>query len=69
MSQQHSDILIDLAEVENGLPEFNQNIECAVHPSAQIVEGFGLAGGGFGPYTMCERCCRILTKSVEKDDE
>lgn len=30
--------------------------------------GFGLAGGGYGPYTYCPVCGVILWKGQERDD-
>lgn len=27
--------------------------------------GFGLAGGGYGPYTYCPKCGKIIDKSQE----
>ena len=30
--------------------------------------GFGLAGGGYGPYEYCEDCGSVLHKTQEKTD-
>ncbi len=30
--------------------------------------GFGLAGGGYGPYTYCLACERVVEKWQETDD-
>lgn len=35
---------------------------------AKLEMGFGLAGGGYGPYEFCDACRKIVTKSQEKDD-
>lgn len=31
--------------------------------------GFGLAGGGYGPYTYCETCQKVTSKSADIDDD
>lgn len=40
---------------------------CPDHPKAPQEMGFGLAGGGYGPYSYCSICCRILSKTQEYD--
>lgn len=58
-------ILIDGAEKDNPkLPDYDPGIKCPDHPEAEIADGFGLAGGGFGPYTCCCECCVVLSKTV-----
>lgn len=42
---------------------------CPVHPDASSTGGFGLAGGGFGSYQICDACGRIFGKQVIEDDE
>lgn len=32
-------------------------------------QGFGLAGGGFGPYLYCDNCGRVVAKYDIPDDE
>ena len=48
------------------------NEHCPEHPD-QTAEnspgGFGLAGGGFGAYSICNICGRIFNKFVIPDDE
>lgn len=43
---------------------------CVVHPD-QTVEncesGFGLAGGGFGPYYICGKCGLVFGKITVDD--
>lgn len=51
------------------LPGFNEFIKCPEHPTALPEVGFGLAGGGYGVYTVCPECARILSKTLEPDDE
>ncbi len=33
------------------------------HCGGKTEVGFGLAGGGYGPYTYCEKCQVITSKS------
>lgn len=40
---------------------------CPEHPEVEPEVGFGLAGGGYGAYTYCPRCHRILTKTQEHE--
>lgn len=42
---------------------------CPDHPNATSTGGFGLAGGGFGPYEVCDECGRIFGKLDLGDDE
>lgn len=48
------------------LPEMNDETTCPDHPEAPAETGFGLAGGGFGPYTYCTECFRVLSKSKDE---
>ncbi len=43
--------------------------KCPDHPDAPSTGGFGLAGGGFGPYEICDVCGRLFGKVVVDDDE
>jgi len=58
-------VLIDSSEVAAHIPDYDDNIRCPDHPTAKVVSSFGLAGGGYGPYTYCDICCRILSKTSE----
>lgn len=40
---------------------------CPDHPDVEPEVGFGLAGGGYGSYTYCPVCYRVLTKTMEHD--
>lgn len=42
---------------------------CPEHPQAPYYEHFGMAGGGFGPYKICEVCSRVFDKQVSDDDD
>lgn len=58
---------ISEAEVRPGIPPLDDSIKCGEHPHAQVVQGFGLAGGGMGPYTSCAECGKILSKSDDAE--
>lgn len=40
---------------------------CVDHPDVEPEVGFGLAGGGYGSYTFCPECHRILDKVFENE--
>jgi len=40
---------------------------CPEHPDVEPEVGFGLAGGGFGSYTICPECHRILSKVYDNE--
>lgn len=50
---------------EDKLPEIGPE-EC---PDCKVPYevGFGLAGGGYGPYTYCPKCGLMLSKTQERD--
>lgn len=60
-------ILIDSSEMPEGLPKFDDKIRCSEHPKYPSESGFGLAGGGYGPYTVCPICCKLLSKTNENE--
>lgn len=35
----------------------------------ELQPGFGLAGGGYGPYWYCENCSAVINKIFLKEDE
>jgi hypothetical protein len=41
---------------------------CPDHPTQEPEMGFGLAGGGYGAYSYCPICHRILEKTQEHDE-
>ena len=43
-------------------------MECPDHPDVPHEIGFGLAGGGYGPYAYCPVCSRIVVKWQEIDE-
>ncbi len=44
-----------------------EHTRCPDHPDALLEMGFGLAGGGYGPYSYCPVCNRIIHKTQEHD--
>jgi hypothetical protein len=48
-------------------PEFKviERSNCPDHPTVEPEVGFGLAGGGYGAYTYCPVCHRILLKTQD----
>lgn len=56
-------IHVDSSEKYPDLPEFDQDAPCPTC-GGKTDSGFGLAGGGFGPYAFCEACGTIVSKSV-----
>ena len=55
-------IHIDAANKREGLPEYSQDDPCP-HCGGPTESGFGLAGGGFGVYSYCVRCEKVVSKS------
>lgn len=42
-----------------------QYTRCPEHPDIVPEMGFGLAGGGYGPYSYCPTCGRVIHKTQE----
>lgn len=42
-----------------------EHTRCPQHPDVLPEMGFGLAGGGYGPYSYCPVCSRIIHKTQE----
>jgi hypothetical protein len=61
--------MIDSSKKRDGLPEYDLALRCQKHPGLFSTHGFGLAGGGYGPYTMCVKCGAVLSKTCLPDDE
>jgi len=56
-------IHVDAAEKRAGLPELAPEDSSCPHCGGELQTGFGLAGGGFGPYTYCEACRKVTSKT------
>lgn len=44
-----------------------EHTRCPAHPDVVPEMGFGLAGGGYGPYSYCPVCARVIHKTQEHD--
>lgn len=55
---------LDFAKQDSEIPERGPDEcpKCAV----RYEVGFGLAGGGYGPYTYCPQCGDLLSKTQER---
>lgn len=61
-------IHIDEAKKRDDLPDLGASrLKCCDNPD--ITMGFGLAGGGFGPYEYCQNCGKIVAKDDDPDVE
>ena len=56
---------LDEAHKRDDLPEFDPTAPCPTCGGTTQV-GFGMAGGGYGAYTFCERCEFVTSKSEEE---
>lgn len=61
-------VLVDSSRVREDVQGFDQGVKCPDHPGGSVETGFGLAGGGFGPYTYCNECGRVLTKANDMEE-
>lgn len=49
-------------------PEFDEALNCPeCGDKANVLSGHGIIGGGIGPYTMCEHCGFLISKSQDED--
>jgi len=62
MTDDKPQVHIDSAKKRPGLPEYDWTMPCP-HCGGVQEHGFGLGGGGFGPYTYCPACERITSKT------
>jgi len=72
MSERDKPMLhIDSAVKREGLPDMGEAVACGRPrcPAPNFEVGFGLAGGGYGPYEYCEICGEIVSKTELGDDE
>lgn len=61
---------LDFSKIQEDIIQpMDETILCYHHPMAGISVSFGLAGGGYGSYTLCNECCRVLTKTMENPDD
>lgn len=55
---------IDASEIREDLRD--GPAVCPDHPNVEPEVGFGLAGGGYGPYTYCGQCGKLLSKQQDQ---
>jgi hypothetical protein len=62
-------IYIAAGEKREGLPECGDAKPCGKPgcPAPRFEMGFGLAGGGYGPYEFCDVCDEIVSKTEVHD--
>lgn len=55
---------IDFARKRPSLPEVGKAVACGNPqcPAPNFEVGFGLGGGGYGPYEYCGVCAKIVSK-------
>lgn len=53
------------AEVRDGI--LDHQVELCPKCGSQLIEGWGLAGGGMGVYGYCDPCGRVVWKCVVKE--
>ena len=61
---------IDSSTKREGLPKVGSEQKCDRKdcPGPEGFErGFGLAGGGYGVYSFCETCGRVVAKTLVED--
>jgi hypothetical protein len=59
----------DTSKKREGLPEVGEATACgeAGCPAPHFEQGFGLAGGGYGPYEYCGVCGKLVSKTEARD--
>ena len=57
-------IHIDSSEIDPAIPQTDR---CPDHPKLEPETGFGMAGGGYGVYTYCGECGRMLSKTQTEE--
>jgi len=59
------------AAKSEGLPEYGKAQGCDRKdcPAPDFDAGFGLGGGGYGPYEYCQTCEHIVSKTCLKDGD
>ena len=60
-----------MSEKRPGIPELGSEVACKKENCTgpdNLEHGFGLAGGGYGPYTYCQKCDKVTGKDVEQDE-
>jgi len=53
------------AHYDRDVPEYDEKLKCIEHPHGVVLTGYGLIGGGIGPYTFCQSCGYVISKSLD----
>lgn len=64
MPEDEIHVHIDSSEQDKDIPEVQPTV-CPKCTGSNFDMGFGLAGGGFGPYTYCVDCGAVVHKTQE----
>lgn len=56
---------ITFSEKSEDIPNLGKEKDCC--DKRKLDSGFGLAGGGYGPYNYCVNCGVIVSKTVLDD--
>lgn len=56
---------IDPVEVREGI--LDHQVEACPTCGSDLLENFGLAGGGFGAYGYCDPCGKVVWKCVSEE--
>ncbi len=60
-------IHIDPLEKRAELPDVGNTDGLCPECGGVLEDGFGLAGGGYGPYEYCSECGTVATKTVVEE--
>lgn len=58
---------VPLFEICGGGEPQSKGERCAKHPESIPEMGYGLAGGGLGPYSYCPVCYAVLSKHEDSE--
>lgn len=59
---------VDAVDIRPNMVGVDSNGRCA-RCHGELEQGFGLAGGGYGPYDYCPKCGEVVNKVSLPDDE
>lgn len=62
MSDDKIHVHIDSSKIREDVPQTDYCPKCG---TKDLEAGFGLAGGGFGPYMYCGQCGVVVSKSQD----
>ena len=50
------------------IPEFDQGMQCPnCKEKGNVMTGYGMFGGGMGPYVYCDTCGKVIAKSQDPE--